>query len=53
MVHVNDEMIQMNFSADLSKKLNHDYTYLSNIFIEIEGINIQQFILLHKAERIK
>jgi AraC-like DNA-binding protein len=53
MVHVNDEMIKMNFSAYLSKKLNHDYTYLSNIFTEMQGINIQQFILLHKAERIK
>ena len=53
MVHFADNMIKVNFSDYLSRKLNYDYTYLSNLFSEIQGINIQQFILLHKAERIK
>jgi AraC-like DNA-binding protein len=33
--------------------LHHDYTYLSNIFSEVKGITIQQFIINHKIERVK
>ncbi len=53
MVHYSDEMIKVNFSDFLSEKLDHDYTYLSNIFSEVKGITIQQFIITHKVERIK
>ena len=53
MVHYADDMIKVNFSDYLSHKLNYDYTYLSNLFTEVQGTNIQHFILLHKAERIK
>jgi AraC-like DNA-binding protein len=53
MVHYSDEMIKINFSDFLSKKLDHDYTYLSNMFSEVKGITIQQFIIIHKVERIK
>lgn len=53
MVHHSTEMIKVNFSDYLSEKLNYDYTYLSNIFSEVKGITIQQFIIIHKVERIK
>ena len=53
MVHHTDEMIKVNFSEFLSKKLNHDYTYLANLFSEVQGITIEQFIISHKIERIK
>jgi len=53
MVHDNDEMIKVNFSEYLSEKLHQDYTHLSNIFSEVKGITIQQFIIIHKVERIK
>jgi AraC-like DNA-binding protein len=53
MVHHTTEMIKINFSDYLSEKLNHDYTYLSNMFSEVKGITIQQFIIIHKVERIK
>jgi AraC-like DNA-binding protein len=33
--------------------LNYDYTYLSNVFSEVKGITIQQFIIIHKIERAK
>lgn len=32
MVHHSDEIIKINFSEFLSEKLNHDYTYLANLF---------------------
>ena len=53
MVHHSEEMVKTNFSDFLSKKLNHDYTYLSNLFSEIQGTTKEQFIISHKIERIK
>ena len=53
MVHHTEEMIKTNFSNHLSEKLNHDYTYLANLFSEVQGTTIEQFIISHKIERIK
>jgi AraC-like DNA-binding protein len=53
MIHNSDELPKVNYSDYISEKLNHDYTYLSNIFSEVKGITIQQFIIVHKVERIK
>ncbi|MDQ3109115.1 MAG: AraC family transcriptional regulator [Bacteroidota bacterium] len=53
MVHHTDEMIKINFSDYLSEKLTHDYTYMANLFSEVQGTTIEQFIICHKIERIK
>ena len=53
MVHHTDEVIKVNFSHYLSEKLNHDYTYLANLFSEVQGTTIEQFIISHKIERVK
>ena len=53
MVHQSDEIVKINFSVFLSKKLNLDYTYLSNLFSEVQGTTIEHFIISHKIERIK
>jgi AraC-like DNA-binding protein len=53
MVHHSDEVIKVNFSIYLSEKLNHDYTYLSNLFSEVQGTTIERFIISHKTERVK
>jgi AraC-like DNA-binding protein len=53
MVHHSDEMIKTNFSTFLSEELQYDYTYLSNLFSEVQGTTIEQFIIAHKIERIK
>ncbi len=53
MVHHSDEVLKVNFSDYLSEKLNHDYTYLANLFSEVQGTTIEQFIISHKIERIK
>jgi len=53
MVHHTDEMPKINYSDYIAEKLDYDYTYLSNIFSEIKGITIQQFIIVHKIERVK
>src|SRR5688572_25926709 len=53
MIHYSDEVPKMNYSDYISEKLNYDYTYLSNLFSEVKGITIQQFIIIHKIERAK
>jgi len=53
MVHYSDEPIKVNFSDYLSDKLKHDYTYLANLFSEVQGSTIEHFIIDHKIERIK
>lgn len=53
MIHYSEELPKVNYSEYLSDKLKYDYTYLSNIFSEVKGITIQQFIIMHKIERVK
>lgn len=53
MVHNSNEPIKTNFSDYISQKLNYDYTYLANLFSEVQGTTIQQFVIFHKVERIK
>jgi AraC-like DNA-binding protein len=53
MIHYADEPPDINFSDYLSKKLNHDYTYLANLFSEVTGMTIQNYIIAHKIERVK
>ncbi|MEQ8530414.1 MAG: AraC family transcriptional regulator [Imperialibacter sp.] len=53
MIHYTDELPKVNYSDYISEKLGYDYTYLSNIFSEVKGITIQQFIIIHKIERVK
>lgn len=53
LIHHSDTLPKVNFSEFLSEKLEYDYTYLSNIFSEVQGITIQQFIIFHKIEKVK
>lgn len=52
-IHYSDEIPKVNYSDYISEKLNYDYTYLSNVFSEVKGITIQQFIIINKIERVK
>lgn len=53
MVHYTEEVPKTNYSNYISEKLHLDYNYLSSIFSEVKGITIQQFIIIHKIERVK
>jgi AraC-like DNA-binding protein len=53
MVHYSKELPKTNFSDYLSEKLNYDYTYLANLFSEVQGTTIEKFIIAHKIERVK
>lgn len=59
---IKDTIVQMiqseylpvtNYSDYLSQKLKHDYTYMANIFSDVKGITIQQFIIINKIEKVK
>lgn len=43
----------ISYSLYLSVKLGYDYTYLANIFSEVSGISIRQYIILCKIEKVK
>ena len=53
MIHNAKELPKINFSAYISEKLHYDYNYLSNLFSKLQGISIQQFILINRIERAK
>jgi len=53
MVHYSDEMPKIKTSIYISEKLNHDYTYLANLFSEATGTTIEHYIISHKIERVK
>ena len=33
--------------------MDYDYTYLANIFSEVQGITIEHYIIAHKIEKVK
>lgn len=53
LIHYNEDQIKVNLSDYLSGKLNHNYTYLSNLFSDVKGTTIEKYYLTHKIERVK
>jgi AraC-like DNA-binding protein len=53
MIHYSDKLPDGNYLDYISEKLHYDYTYLSNIFSDVKGITIQQYIIIHKIEKVK
>lgn len=51
--HAGDQDQQHNFSDILSKALHKDYSYLSSLFSEVEGITIEKYIIHQKIEKVK
>ncbi len=53
LVHYNDDENRINLSDLLVKELNYDYSYLSNLFSEIEGVTIEKYLISQKIEKVK
>ena len=47
---IEEHFVLSNF---LSKKLNKEYSQISRLFSEVEGITIEQFFILQKTEKVK
>ncbi|WP_421798419.1 helix-turn-helix domain-containing protein [Haliscomenobacter sp.] len=52
-IHHSEEPLLINFSDYLSGELHYNFNYLSKLFAEVKGTTIEQYIILHKIERIK
>ena len=47
------EQPKTKFSVYISELLHHDYSYISNLFSEVEGVTIEQYFISRKIERVK
>ena len=53
LVQNKNNQLQTNLSDYLSKELRQDYTYISNLFTQVEGTTIEQYFIAQKIERVK
>jgi AraC-like DNA-binding protein len=52
-VHHNESDHHFNLSGILSSSLHKDYSYLSNLFSEVEGTTIEKYFISQKIEKAK
>lgn len=52
-VYKTEQNSNLKFSHVLSQQLNYSYTYLSNLFSEVEATTLAQYVIALKIERIK
>lgn len=53
LVHNKNNVLKSNLSDYLANDLAQDYSALSNLFSEIEGITIEHYFIAQKIERVK
>jgi AraC-like DNA-binding protein len=53
LVHHQEAQIKTNLSTYISEKINYDYSYLSNLFSEVQGVTIEQYYIAQKIEKVK
>jgi AraC-like DNA-binding protein len=53
LIHYNEEPVSKKYSSVIQEKTGHEYSYLSKLFSEVEGITIEQYIISQKIEKVK
>jgi len=53
LVHHSGELLATNLSSFLADKLQYDYTYLSNLFSEVEDTTIEKYYIAQRIEKVK
>lgn len=53
LVHYQNEQLKVNLSTYIAEDLKQDYSALSNLFSETEGITIEHYFIAQKIERVK
>jgi len=53
LVYNKNNELNVNLSDYLSKLLLQEYSSISTLFSEVEGITIEQYFIAHKIERVK
>lgn len=52
-IHYKKEQSNKKLSELLSQQLHHDYSYISSLFSEVEGITIEQYTITQRIEKVK
>lgn len=52
-VQNHDSTLKTNLSDVLSDRLNYDYSFLSNLFSEVEGTTIEKYFIAQRIEKVK
>lgn len=53
LVHHQNEKLKINLSSYIAEDLKQDYSALSNLFSETEGITIEHYFIAQKIEKVK
>ncbi len=53
LIHHSNDPVHTNLSGVLADELHHDYSYLSNLFSEVEGTTIEKYFIAQKIEKVK
>ena len=53
LVHNKDSRIEITLSEYLSRELYQEYTSMSHLFSEVEGVTIEKYYILQKIEKVK
>jgi AraC-like DNA-binding protein len=53
LVHQQNSYLKTNLSDWLSSHLHYDYTYMTNLFSEVEGTTIEKYFIAQKIEKVK
>ncbi len=53
LVHHSSENIKTNLSEFITSQIHHDYSYLSNLFSEVEGTTIEKYFIAQRIEKAK
>lgn len=52
-IYVSKEPLKITFSEHLSQKFHQDYSALSKLFSEVQGMTLEQYVITQKIERVK
>jgi AraC-like DNA-binding protein len=53
LVHHPEDRRTINLSEYIATRLHYEYTYLSNLFSEVEGTTIEKYFIAQKIEKVK
>ena len=53
LIHYSDDISKVNLAEHISHKVGHQYGYLTTVFSEVTNTTIEQYVILHKIERVK
>ena len=53
LIYLSDDLPKQNVSKYISMHVGYDYTYLSNLFSDVQGITISKRIIQMKIQRVK